>query len=76
MNVWTIAAPNAPEFWVTYAQTSLLLAEAKFRGWITGGLTAQQYYENGIIADMDAYTLYPGTTPISAAEKTAYLAHP
>ena len=25
---------------------------------------------------MDAYALYPGTTPISTAEKTAYLAHP
>src|SRR5678816_1192256 len=24
VNVWTVAAPNAPEFWVTYAQTSLL----------------------------------------------------
>ena len=75
-NVWTIAAPNAPEFWVTYAQTSLLLAEAKSRGWITGGLTAQQYYENGITADMAAITLYPGTTTISGADVTAYLAHP
>ena len=75
-NIWTIAAPNAPEFWVTYAQTSLLLAEAKFRGWITGGLTAQEYYENGIKADMAAIALYPGTTTISAADITAYLAHP
>jgi hypothetical protein len=77
VNVWTIAAPNAPEFWVTYAQTSLLLAEAAKRGWVAGGdAQAKTYYENGIIADMDAYTLYPATTPISAADKTAYLAHP
>ena len=76
MNVWTVAAPNVPEFWVTYAQTSLLLAEAKFRGWITGGLTAQQYYENGIKADMDAYALYPGTTTISAGEITTYINNP
>ena len=77
VNVWTIAAPNAPEFWVTYAQTSLLLAEAAKRGWIPGGdAQAKIYYENGIIADMDAYTLYPGTTPISASDKAAYLAHP
>ena len=75
-NIWTIAAPNAPEFWVTYAQTSLLLAEAKSRGWIAGGLTAQQYYENGITADMAAIALYPGTTTISGAAITAYLAHP
>ena len=77
VNVWTIAAPNAPEFWVTYAQTSLLLAEAAKRGWVPGGdAQAKTYYENGIIADMDTYTLYPATTPISAADKTAYLAHP
>lgn len=77
VNVWTVAAPNAPEFWVTYAQTSLLLAEAAKRGWVAGGdAQAKTYYENGIIADMDAYTLYPGTTPISAPDKTAYLAHP
>ena len=76
INVWTVAAPNVPEFWVTYAQTSLLLAEAKVRGWITGGLTAQQYYENGIKADMDAYALYPATSPISAGEITAYTNNP
>jgi hypothetical protein len=76
INVWTVAAPNAPEFWVTYAQTSLLLAEAKFRGWITGVLTAQQYYENGIKADMDAYIYYPGTSQISTAEKDAYINNP
>jgi hypothetical protein len=77
VNVWTIAAPSVPEFWVTYAQTSLLLAEAAKRGWIPGGdAQAQTYYENGIKADMDAYSLYPGTTPISTAEKNAYLSHP
>ncbi|HET9276932.1 MAG TPA: SusD/RagB family nutrient-binding outer membrane lipoprotein, partial [Flavitalea sp.] len=77
INVWTVAAPNAPEFWVTYAQTSLLLAEAAKRGWVPGGdAQAKTYYENGIMADMDAYTLYPGTIPISASDKAAYLAHP
>ena len=49
---------HAPEFWVTYAQTSLLLAEAAKRGWIPGGdATAKTYYENGIMADMATYTL-------------------
>ena len=77
VNVWTVAAPNAPEFWVTYAQTSLLLAEAAKKAWIPGGdAQAKIYYDNGIIADMDAYALYPGTTPISTADKNAYLAHP
>lgn len=72
MNVWIVASPAAPDFYVTYAQTSLLLAEAAQRGWVSG--TAQTYYENGIRADLDVYALYPGTTPISEAEKTAYLA--
>jgi len=77
INVWTIAAPNAPEFWVTYAQTSLLLAEAAKKGWVPGGdAQAKIYYDNGIIADMDAYTLFPGTTAISASDKTGYLANP
>jgi hypothetical protein len=73
-NVFAVAAPNAPDFWVTYAQTCLLLAEAAQRGWVTG--SAQTYYENGITADMLAYTLYPGTTPISGTDIATYLAGP
>ncbi|HLG38421.1 MAG TPA: SusD/RagB family nutrient-binding outer membrane lipoprotein [Chitinophagaceae bacterium] len=77
MNVWTVASPAAPDFWVTYAQTSLLLAEAAKRGWIPGGdALAQTYYENGITADMAAYSLYPGTAPISAGEIATYIADP
>ena len=77
INVWTVASPAAPDFWVTYAQTSLLLAEAAKRGWIPGGdAAAKTYYENGITADMATYSLYPGTTAISAAEVTAYINDP
>lgn len=76
-NIYKLASPAAPEFWVTYAQTSLLLAEAAQRGWIPGGdAQAKIYYENGITADMQVYSLYPGTTPISGAEINAYLADP
>ena len=76
-NVNKIAAPGVPEFWVTYAQTSLLLAEAAKRGWIPGGdAAAKTYYENGIAADMATYALYPGTAPISAAEITVYINNP
>ena len=72
-----MASPAAPEFYVTYAQTSLLLAEAAKRGWVPGGdAAAKTYYENGIAADMDIYSLYPGTTPISASEITAYINDP
>jgi Starch-binding associating with outer membrane len=77
LNVKTVAAQTAPTFWVTYAQTALLLAEAAKRGWIPGGdATAQTYYEAGIIADMDTYALYPNGAAVSAADKTAYLTNP
>jgi hypothetical protein len=74
MNIWVVASPAAPDFFVTYAQTSLLLAEAAFRGWVTGD--AQTYYENAITADLQVYALYPQTTPISADEISDYLAEP
>lgn len=72
MNIWTIASPAAPDFWVTYAQTSLLLAEAAFRGWVAGD--AEDYYEAGIRADMEVYALYPEVTPIPDVDVDAYLA--
>ncbi|MGB8491680.1 MAG: SusD/RagB family nutrient-binding outer membrane lipoprotein [Bacteroidales bacterium] len=82
MNVNVAASISAPTFWLTYAQTSLLLAEAAHRGWITGGeAAAQTYYESGIKADMDNYSLYLDRTGsdlplVSAAEQDAYLADP
>ncbi len=74
MNVWKVASPAAPDFYVTYSQTSLLLAEAAVRGWVSGD--AKTYYENGIKADMEVYALYPGTTAISTTDITNYLAEP
>ena len=76
-NTNILASPAAPDFWVTYAQTSLLLAEAAKRGWVAGGdAQAKIYYENGITADMQVYSLYPGTTAISSAAITAYINDP
>lgn len=80
MNVNVMASLLAPSFYLTYAQTSLLLAEAAHRGWIPGGETAaQQYYEDAIRADMDVMALYISETgssyaPISGAEQDAYIA--
>jgi hypothetical protein len=76
-NVNILASPAAPDFYVTYPSTALLLAEAAHRGWIPGGdAQAKTYYENAITADMQLYSLYPGTTPITSAEITAYLSDP
>jgi hypothetical protein len=70
-----VASSVAPAFFITNAECQLLLAEAKFRGWITGGLSAQQYYEAGVKAAMDEWALFPGvqTPAISDAEKNSYL---
>ncbi|MCE7056786.1 SusD/RagB family nutrient-binding outer membrane lipoprotein [Algoriphagus sp. AGSA1] len=72
MNIYSVVSPAAPDFWVTYAQTSFLLAEAAFRGWIAGN--AQTYYENGVRADLKVYELYPQTDPITDSEIETYLA--
>ncbi|MES2373048.1 MAG: SusD/RagB family nutrient-binding outer membrane lipoprotein [Bacteroidota bacterium] len=77
LNVKCVASLTAPTFWVTYAQTALLLAEAAKKGWIPGGdAVAQTYYESAITADMDIYALYPTGSAISASAKTTYLTDP
>ena len=86
LNVNVAAHLTTPTFYLTYAQTALLVADAVKRGWISGGdAAAQTYYESGIIADMEVYTLIIARTKptnaavpilpsVTAAEKTAYLA--
>ena len=78
LNYDVVASTVAPAFFITNAQTQLLLAEAKFKGWITGGLTAQQYYEAGVKAAMDDWALFPGvqSPAVSNSEKNGYLLHP
>lgn len=76
-NIQILASPAVPEFYVTYAQTSLLLAEAAKRGWVPGGDgAAQTYYEDAIRADMATYALYPGAYAISASDVDGYIAQP
>ena len=79
MNIWSVASSAAPVFWVTYAQTSLLLAEAAKKGWLTGSVddaAAKTYYETGITADMAIYSLYPVTSAIPAGDVNGYINHP
>lgn len=78
LNYNVVAHTTTPSLIVTNAQTKLLLAEAAFRGWLPAGAkTAQQYYEEGVIASMDGYSIFPstGTLP-TAAEKAGYLTNP
>ncbi len=63
---------SAPTFFVTAAQTQLLLAEAAFRGWVSG--SAAQYFADGIKAHMDQMALYDAGSAISAGARDSYIA--
>jgi len=68
-----ITKVSAPVFFVTAAQTNLLLAEARFRGWITAG-TAAQYFADGIRAHMDQMAAYDAGAAVPAADRDTYIA--
>jgi len=71
-----MAKTSAPIFLVTAAQTNLLLAEARFRGWISSG-TAAQYFTDGIKAHMDQMATYDAGSAVAGAARDAYvIAHP
>ncbi len=68
-----VAGLSAPWFIVTAGQTNLLLAEARFRGWITSG-TAAQYFNDGVKESLDMMAAYGESTAISDADRDTYLA--
>jgi hypothetical protein len=63
---------NGPTFFATYAQSELLLAEAKSRGYNVPG-TAQEHYNNGVTAAMTQIAQYNASAVIAPADITAYL---
>lgn len=63
---------SAPFFWVTAAQSLLLLAEARQRGWITAG-TVDGYYTAGVRAHMEQMAIYDAASTISETAIQAYL---
>jgi hypothetical protein len=67
---------SSPAFLVTAAQTNLLLAEARFRGWITTS-TADQYFSDGIKAHMDQMAAYDLNSAVAGTDRDNYVtAHP
>jgi len=75
INLTTVLKLDAPEFHVTYAENQLLLAEAAFRGWVTGEPAA--YYAKGIRANLEQMALYDASATIKEDAILAYLAaHP
>lgn len=63
---------SSPVFLVTAAQTNLLLAEARFRGWITTG-TAAQYFADGIRAHMDQMASYDANSAVAGGARDTYV---
>jgi len=67
-----IVKQTAPCFLVTAAQTQLLLAEARQRGWITTG-TVQGYYDAGVTLHMQQMATYDAGCTVAAGDITTYL---
>jgi len=67
-----IVKQTAPCFLVTAAQTQLLLAEARQRGWITTG-TVQGYYDAGVTLHMQQMASYDAGSAIAAGDIATYL---
>ncbi len=67
-----IAKLTAPMFLVTASQTNLLLAEARFRGWISTS-SADQYFADGIKAHMDQMSSYDANSAVSNGDRDAYI---
>ena len=67
---------SSPVFFVTAAQTHLLLAEARFRDWITAG-TVDAYYVAGVRAHMEQMASYdPGSAIVTSAIDEYLAANP
>lgn len=62
---------SAPMFLITYAQTSLLLAEAATYGWVSGD--PAMYFEQGVRAHMESMESYDSGSAISDAEIDQYM---
>jgi hypothetical protein len=62
----------SPVFFVTAAQTQLLLAEAAQRGWITTG-TPKEYYDAGVRAHMEQMAAYDPASAVPATAIQPYL---
>lgn len=71
VNRRTLGKIDEPEFFVTYAQTSLLLAEAVQRNLATGDVAT--LYANGVKAHMDQMAQADVSATIPAAAQTTYL---
>lgn len=68
-----ILKTTAPVFLVTASQNLLLMAEARFRGWINTS-TAAQYFSDGIKAHMDQMASFDAGCAVAAGARDTYIA--
>jgi hypothetical protein len=68
-----ILKTTSPVFFVTASQTQLLLAEARWRGWVSAG-TAAQYFADGIRAHMDQMVTFDAGCAIATGARDTYVA--
>ncbi|HWB92000.1 MAG TPA: SusD/RagB family nutrient-binding outer membrane lipoprotein [Puia sp.] len=73
VNRYTFARGDAPTFFLTYSETELLLAEAAYRGWISGSAAA--YYSNGVTAAMQQL-VQAGAGPSQTLTNAYVTGHP
>jgi hypothetical protein len=71
INRRTVGKIEAPEFFITFSQTQLLLAEVAYRNWIQGD--AAIYYNAGVKAHMDQMKQYDASAAIPVSNQDAYL---
>ena len=69
-----ILKTTSPAFLVTASQNLLLIAEARFRGWISTG-SAAQYFSDGIKAHMDQMVTFDPAVAVSAAARDTYVSN-
>lgn len=74
VNRYTFGRLDAPSFFLTYGETSLLLAEAAQRGWVSGD--PAQYYSSGVKGAMQQLGLQAGAGPSDAAIAVWLAANP
>ncbi len=74
VNRYTFGRLDAPSFFLTYGETSLLLAEAAQRGWVSGD--PAQYYAAGVKGAMQQLALQAGAGPSDTAINAYLAAHP
>ena len=65
---------NLPCFIITYAQTQLLLAEARVRGWNVSGENASKHFEKGVTAALRSLEQIDAGLQLSSADIYQYLA--